>query len=117
MAHSSRDRNERKTVSFQSCYATKGTRPSHRLIERLESAHAKAFNQLIRSVAPIQGAAHLLNLLKRRSIEFAIATSGSAGQTKALLARIQGRAACPVVTADDVAQAKPSPDPVRTGRR
>lgn len=87
-----------------------GYRPSRRLIERLESAHAKHFNRIIRSVAPFQGTTRLLKVLKRRSIEFAIATSGSAAQTKALLARIKGRPACPVITADDVAEAKPSPD-------
>ena len=87
-----------------------GHRPSHSLIGRLESAHTKRFNRLIRSVVPIKGAAQLLNLLKRRSIEFAIATSGGASQTKALLARIKGGPACPVITADDVAEAKPSPD-------
>lgn len=70
-----------------------GHRPSNSLIKRLESGHAKRFNRLMRSVAPIQGAAQLLNLLKRRWIEFAIATSGGTSQTKALLARI--------VTADD----------------
>jgi HAD superfamily hydrolase (TIGR01509 family) len=87
-----------------------GQHHSHRLIERLESAHAKHFNRLVRSIAPIRGAAQLMNMLKQRSIEFAIATSGDANQTKTLLARIKGRAACPVVTADDVAEAKPAPD-------
>jgi Predicted phosphatases len=51
-----------------------------------------------------------MNTLKQRSIEFAIATSGDANQAKALLARIKGRAACQVITADDVAEAKPAPD-------
>lgn len=87
-----------------------GHRASHAVIARLESAHSKKFKRLIPMVAPLPGAADLMNLLKRRSIPFAIATSGRANQTKALLARIAGRPECPVITADDVAAAKPSPE-------
>ena len=87
-----------------------GHRVSHPVIARLESAHARNFNRLIPTIAPLPGAADLLNLLKRRSIPFAIATSGGAKQTKALLGRVASRTECPVVTADDVAAAKPSPD-------
>jgi HAD superfamily hydrolase (TIGR01509 family) len=87
-----------------------GHRASASMIRRLESAHAKRFERLIREITPLPGAGDLLKRLKRRSIPFAIATSGDAKQTKRLLGRIAGRPACPVVTADDVSAAKPAPD-------
>jgi HAD superfamily hydrolase (TIGR01509 family) len=87
-----------------------GHRHSEALIGRLESGHAKRFTRLIRDIAPVRGAANLLKQLKRRSIPFAIATSGSGRQTTSLLRQIAGRPECPVITADDVAAAKPAPD-------
>jgi beta-phosphoglucomutase-like phosphatase (HAD superfamily) len=83
---------------------------SQKLIARLESAHARRFNKLIRTVAPVPGAARVLRLLQKRSVPFAVATSGGAHQTAALLSRISGCPECPVITANDVAAAKPSPD-------
>ena len=87
-----------------------GHRPSVSLIRRLEIAHAKRFGRQVGEIAPLPGAADLLKRLKNRSVPFAIATSGEAKQTKRLLGRIPGRPACPVITADDVAAAKPAPD-------
>lgn len=87
-----------------------GLRHSQGLITRLESTHQKHFDRMIGRIDALPGAGELLRLLKRRSIPFAIATSGAAGQTKCLLARISNRPDCPVVTADDVEAAKPAPD-------
>ena len=80
------------------------------LIRRLEAAHAKYFNRLIGQIDPFPGSLPLLKQLKRRSIPFAIATSGEAKVTHRLLKRIVGMPACPVITADDVDAAKPAPD-------
>ena len=80
------------------------------LIRRLEKAHDDRFNGMIRQIAPLPGSLQLLKQLKRRSIPFAIATSGERRQTNRLLRRIVGFPACPVITADDVASAKPAPD-------
>jgi len=85
-------------------------RHSQKTIARLEAAHQKHFDRLIVRIDALPGAADLLGLLKRRSIPFAIATSGGAAQTKRLLARISNRPDCPVITADDVDEAKPAPD-------
>ena len=87
-----------------------GIRHPHKLIDKLEAAHDKNFDTLIPRVDVLPGSTKLLKVLENRSIPFAIATSGSAAQTKKLLARIPVRPDCIVVTADDVATAKPAPD-------
>lgn len=87
-----------------------GHSTSKPLIGRLERAHDDRFNVMIRQVIPLPGALQLLRQLKRRPVPFAIATSGDAKQTKRLLGRIVGLPSCPVITANDVASAKPAPD-------
>jgi phosphoglycolate phosphatase-like HAD superfamily hydrolase len=83
-----------------------GLRHSPAVIERLQAAHQKfstawsAASTLSRELAICSGF----------WIPFAIATSGAAGQSKRLLARISNRPDCPVLTADDVEAAKPAPD-------
>jgi HAD superfamily hydrolase (TIGR01509 family) len=87
-----------------------GHRHSQALVARLEAAHQKNFDRVINRIDALLGAGELLRLLGRQSIPFAIAASGSAEQTKRLLARIQNRTDYPVLTADDVEAAKPAPD-------
>jgi HAD superfamily hydrolase (TIGR01509 family) len=87
-----------------------GLRHSQALVTRLEATHQKLFDRTIGRIDALPGAVELLRLLERRSIPFAIATSGAAEQTKKLLARIPHRPDCPVLTADDVEAAKPAPD-------
>jgi HAD superfamily hydrolase (TIGR01509 family) len=87
-----------------------GHRPSAPLIRRLEKAHDECFHGMIRQITPLPGSLRLLKQLQRRAIPFAIATSGNAKQTTRLLRRIDGLPPCPVITADDVASAKPAPD-------
>jgi phosphoglycolate phosphatase-like HAD superfamily hydrolase len=84
-------------------------RPSS-LISRLETAHASRFSRAIPGIAALPGASELLNLLMRRKLRFVIATSGAGKQTQRLLRRIPKLPDCPVITADDVAAAKPAPD-------
>ena len=72
---------------------------------------------MIARISPLPAAGELLRLLKRRSIPFAVATSGVATQTKRLLAHISNRPDCLVVTADDVEAAKPAPDLFRLAAR
>jgi HAD superfamily hydrolase (TIGR01509 family) len=83
---------------------------SKKLVVRLEAAHAKQFHKLSRSVEPLPGSKELLRSLRRRSIPFAVATSGDAQQTMSLLHRVTDKIDFPVVTADDVQAAKPAPD-------
>lgn len=87
-----------------------GYRYSQSLIKRLEATHQKHFDRVVSRIDALPGASELLRLLERRSIPFAIATSGSASQTKRVVGRIPNRPDCPVITADDVEAAKPAPD-------
>ena len=87
-----------------------GLRHSRALITRLDATHQKLFDRMIGRIDALPGAGELLRLLQRRSVPFAIATSGEAAQTKRLLARISNRPDCPILTADDVEAAKPAPD-------
>jgi HAD superfamily hydrolase (TIGR01509 family) len=87
-----------------------GHKHSPALIARLESLHSQRFSRIISEIFPLPGAAHLLKMLRRSSIPFAIATSGAGTQARRLLRRIPGVPECPVITADDVAVAKPAPD-------
>jgi beta-phosphoglucomutase-like phosphatase (HAD superfamily) len=79
-------------------------------IGRLEAAHTRRFSLLMKDIVPLPGAIKLLKQLKRRSIPFAIATSGDAQQTRTLLTRMAGIPECPVITADHVAAAKRAPN-------
>lgn len=83
---------------------------SKNLVARLEAAHARLFNGLVRSIETLPGSKDLLRSLRRRSIPFAVATSGDARQTTRLLHRITDKVDFPVVTADDAQAAKPAPD-------
>lgn len=76
----------------------------------VSNSHDENFHDTIRQVFPLPGTLQLLRQLKRRAIPFAIATSGGAKQTKGLLGRMDGLPSSPVLTADDVASAKPAPD-------
>jgi HAD superfamily hydrolase (TIGR01509 family) len=87
-----------------------GDHASPAVLEKLELAHGKRFRSSLQSIEPLPGAAELLGILKRRSIAFAVATSGDARQTTVLLKRLGTDLEFPVITADDVAAAKPSPD-------
>jgi HAD superfamily hydrolase (TIGR01509 family) len=83
---------------------------SKAMLRRLEQAHATRFRPLSRTIVALPGATELLRVLHRRSIPFAVATSGNAKQTKTLLGRVVSDFSFPVITADDVEAAKPSPD-------
>ncbi len=80
-------------------------------IERLQRAHAEAYNRVSRAVRPLPGARELLAALSDAGVPWAIATSGRM-ETAAPVLRTLGvdpsRAA--VVTRDEVKFAKPDPD-------
>ncbi len=87
-----------------------GHRHSQSFIKRLEVVHQRHFDRMISRIEGLAGASDLLRLLEKKSIPFAIATSGAERQTKRLLARLPSRPDCPILTADDVEAAKPAPD-------
>jgi HAD superfamily hydrolase (TIGR01509 family) len=79
-------------------------------LDLLEKEHDARINKAIAEIAPLRGADDLLRHLHRSKIRFAIATTGNRKQTSLLLKKITVPAGTPIVTGDDVKQAKPSPD-------
>lgn len=87
-----------------------GLRSSKIDIEQLEKKHDTVFNKSISAIQPLPGAEKLLRHLGQLGVKWAIATTGGKGQTKKLLRTLRIPARTVVVTGDDVAKAKPSPD-------
>jgi HAD superfamily hydrolase (TIGR01549 family) len=79
-------------------------------IDQLERQHGARFRRTIPHLEPLPGANELLKHLSRQKIRIAIATTGGQEPTALLLKRLQLPAGTPIVTGDDVAKAKPSPD-------
>ena len=79
-------------------------------VEELEKKHNRAFNQSISTIQPLPGAEKLLRYLTQHRVGWAIATTGGKQQTNKLLHTLRIPAKAVVVTGDDVAKAKPSPD-------
>ena len=79
-------------------------------LDRLEQKHDSYFTKRIDHLELLPGACELLKHLSRHGVRWAIATTGNKTQTKRLLKRLDIANDVPVITGDDVAQAKPSPD-------
>jgi HAD superfamily hydrolase (TIGR01549 family) len=79
-------------------------------MKALERKHDVEFQAANAHPKPLSGANELLDYLTRRKIRWAIATTGGEQQTKRLLKNLTISSKVPVVTGDDVANAKPSPD-------
>ena len=78
-------------------------------MEQLEKAHDAEFAKATR-IQALPGADALLRFLTRLQVRWAIATTGNRKQTEKLLRILNLSAKIVVVTGDDVAKAKPSPD-------
>jgi HAD superfamily hydrolase (TIGR01549 family) len=87
-----------------------GLRSSKIDVEQLEKKHDAVFNRSIGSIQPLPGAEKLLRHRGELGVGWAIATTGGKEQTKKLLRTLRIPAKTVVVTGDDVAKAKPSPD-------
>ena len=79
-------------------------------IEQLEKTHDTVFNKSISSIQPLPGAEKLIRHLTKHSVGWAIATTGGKQQTRKLLRTLRIPPETVVVTGDNVAKAKPSPD-------
>ncbi len=79
-------------------------------LESLEKEHARQFKRSIPSLQPLPGARELLKHLSEVGVRWAIATTGERKQAKRLVNILGLTQAVPLVTGDDVAEAKPSPD-------
>jgi HAD superfamily hydrolase (TIGR01509 family) len=76
----------------------------------LEKRHDALFGKRISTLAALLGANELLEHLTANEIRWAIATAGNRKHTMLLLKHLQIPKNVPVVTGEDVANAKPSPD-------
>lgn len=79
-------------------------------IDRLEKKRAKHFEKEIKNIRVLPGAPALLRHLSKIGLPWAIATSGERAQTKKLIRGLRVPESVPVVTGDDVKNAKPAPD-------
>ena len=79
-------------------------------LDRLEQKHLAHFIKRIDHFEPLPGSRELLKHLSRRGVPWAIATTGSRAQTKRLLQELEIPNDVPVISGDDVENAKPSPD-------
>jgi len=80
------------------------------LITKLEKSHAKYFNQRIKTIRILPGAVELLRYFSKIGVPWAIATSGGRAQTEKLIKNLHIPESVPVVSGDDVKNAKPAPD-------
>jgi HAD superfamily hydrolase (TIGR01509 family) len=79
-------------------------------VARLEKLRRPAFQRRIASIGILPGAAELLRTLTRIGVRWAIATSGDRKQAQPFLKDLPVTPGVPVVTGDDVKNAKPAPD-------
>jgi HAD superfamily hydrolase (TIGR01509 family) len=80
------------------------------VIAALPGLHADAFIRRFDSVRPLPGAAELLATLTARDVRWAIATSGTERYARPSLELLGLPAETPLVTRDQVRNAKPDPD-------
>ena len=76
----------------------------------LENGHDKRFARMIPTLEVLPGANELLQHLHRSGARIAIATTGNRKQTLLLLRKLRVPSGTPILTGDDVENAKPSPD-------
>ena len=80
-------------------------------VERLQRAHAEAYQGAVKYARPLPGARDLLQALADAQIPFAIATSGRLQTARPALDTLRfDFSGIPIVTRDDVKFAKPEPD-------
>jgi HAD superfamily hydrolase (TIGR01509 family) len=79
-------------------------------IARLQKLHAEAYARMVSQVRPLPGAKELLVYLTQRGVPWAIATSGRLESAGPALKTLGIPAHTPVITRDQVRNAKPDPD-------
>lgn len=79
-------------------------------IARLQKLHAEAYARMVSQVRPLPGAKELLVYLTQRGVPWAIATSGRIESAGPALKTLGIPADTPVITRDQVRNAKPDPD-------
>jgi HAD superfamily hydrolase (TIGR01509 family) len=79
-------------------------------IERLEERHAEYFTKGIKTIRVLPGARELLRRLTAIGLRWSIATSGEHAQVQKLVKGLALPKSLPLVTGDEVKNAKPAPD-------
>jgi HAD superfamily hydrolase (TIGR01509 family) len=79
-------------------------------IKRLEKRHGEYFRRKIKTIRVLPGARELLRHLSAIGLPWTIATSGERAQMEKLVKGLGLPRSLPVVTGDDVKNAKPAPD-------
>jgi HAD superfamily hydrolase (TIGR01509 family) len=79
-------------------------------IKRLEKRHAQYFTPKIKSIRVLPGARELLRHLSDINLPWTIATTGERSQMQKLVKGLGLPKSLPIVTGDDVKNAKPAPD-------
>jgi HAD superfamily hydrolase (TIGR01509 family) len=87
-----------------------GRSASPSLVDRLENRHAQHFTRNIKSIHVLPGARELLEHLSKIGLPWTIATSGERRQAEKLVKGLHLPKSLPMVTGDDVKNAKPAPD-------
>lgn len=100
----------RGDLLVKAAYKEIGENPGDRIIAKLDKFHKVYFEKTLPSVRPLPGAALLLKALTRRKIPWAIATGGDKRTVSKMIRPLGVPASAPIITADDVDQAKPEPD-------
>jgi HAD superfamily hydrolase (TIGR01549 family) len=87
-----------------------GYRVSARRTKALEEGHRKNFDRKIAQLETLPGARELLRHLSEKGVRWAIGTGGDEGSVKKMVKLLGVPSTVPVITGDDVAEAKPEPD-------
>lgn len=83
---------------------------SEKRMKKLENAHRKNFDRIIGQLQVLNGVKELLRQLSERQISWAIGTGGDRISVRKMLKHLSIPPGVPVVSGDDVAEAKPEPD-------
>jgi HAD superfamily hydrolase (TIGR01509 family) len=94
----------------QAVYRELGKTVDDETVAKLNKLHKTYFEKTLPLVRPLPGSVALLKILTRRKVPWAIATGGEKTTVMKMARRLGVPQAAPVVTADDVNQAKPEPD-------
>jgi HAD superfamily hydrolase (TIGR01549 family) len=78
--------------------------------EQLQRAHAAAYARQAAQVRPLPGAKDLLAFLTKKSVPWAIATSGKSDFARETVRALGVGPEVPIITRDQVKRAKPDPD-------
>jgi HAD superfamily hydrolase (TIGR01509 family) len=79
-------------------------------VERIQTLHTQAYQNLAAQVRPLPGARELLSALSAAEVPWAIATSGLWEVARPVLKTLGVPENVPIVTRDQVLHAKPDPD-------